>query len=361
MNAASVAKKGLLPLVAVAALVLLLLWMQGAIGARKVAPGLVPLPATNAPSGSYVKVERRTVEDRREWAGTVRARTSADVAPRVMARVLEVRAVMGAFVKAGETLAALDDRDLRSRVEQARSLVSVAEAQAADAASYVVRIRALREKEAASLADLDASEARAKGTRADADRARDGLREAEVLLGDALLRAPFDGIVAERRVEPGDLAVPGRALFVVQDPKRLRLEADVPASCARGAALGAEVRVRIEPLEAELAATIEEVAPTADPGSGTFLVKAALPDVEGLKPGMFGRFLQPCGSHDAFAIPAGALSRIGQLESVLLRDGSGGAPRTRHVKTGKHLDGGAIEVLSGLAAGDEVLVPEVAR
>jgi len=99
-------------------------------------------------------------------------------------------------------------------------------------------------------------------------------------------------------------------------------------------------------------ARIEEIAPTADPESRTVLLKARLDPKEGLRAGMFGRLLQPCGRKTALLIPASALRRSGQLEMVrVLEDG---AAQIRQVRTGK-LYGARIEVLSGLREGDLVL------
>jgi len=184
-------------------------------------------------------------------------------------------------------------------------------------------------------------------------QARDAVKEAEVALGEGVVKAPFDGVVAEKLVEPGDTAVPGRPLFTVHDPSNLRLEAQVPESCAAKASVGMEVRTRIDALGREVTAKVEEISPVADPQSRTFLIKAALPPEKDLRPGTFGRFLQPCGKKTALLIPLAAVSRSGQLEMVkVLEDGEA---RTRHVKTGK-THGDRIEVLSGLREGDKVLV-----
>lgn len=344
-------------IVALGALVLLLLYLQGTIGGKKVPPGTVLPPPGGAPAAGarLAIVEQREVEDYLEWAGTVRSKTEARVSPKVMARVLEVRVAVGQAVRAGEVLAVLDDRDLRARLEQARSALAAAEAEAAEAESDFERVRALFEKEAATRRDFEGAQARAKALQAQVARARDAVREAEVLLGEAKVLAPFDGVVSEKNVEPGDLAIPGQPIFLVQDPHRLRLEVQVPEACARAATIGAEVRIRIDALEREITGRIEEVAPAADPVSRSFLVKGALPEIPELRAGMFGRFLQPCGRRKALLLPREAVSRVGQLEVVTVGE-PGGATRERHVKTGK-VFGDRVEVLSGLAEGEMVVLP----
>ncbi len=337
----------------VLALVLLLLYLQGSIGGEKVAPGNVPVRPAAAPSGRTAVVERREIEDVLEWPGTVRSRTVAQVAAKLMARVLDVKAEVGLVVKTGELRALLDDREVHARAAQARSALEAAKAEAARAQADYARVKGLFEKQAATQRDFEAAEARAKAAQAQVGQAENALREAEVMLGETSIRAPFDGVVAEKFVQAGDTAVPGKPLFVIHDPARLRLEAQVPESCAQKASVGMEVRTRIDALGREVMARVEEISPVADPQSRTFLLKATLPVDKDLRSGTFGRFLQPCGKKVELLIPAAAVTRSGQLEMVRVVEGA--EVRSRHVRTGK-THGDQVEVLSGLREGETVLV-----
>jgi multidrug efflux pump subunit AcrA (membrane-fusion protein) len=113
-----------------------------------------------------------------------------------------------------------------------------------------------------------------------------------------------------------------------------------------------EVRVRIDSLDRETTARIEEIAPVADPESRTFLLKAGLAPDERVRPGMFGRFIQPCGKKTAFLVPATAILRSGQLELVQVVEDA--EAHSRHIRTGKCY-GNLVEVLSGLREGEMVL------
>ena len=339
---------------AVLALIFLLLYIQGTIGGHKVRPGIVPLGTTGTPPSTVV-VEKRQVDDVVDWPGTVRSRSVANVAPKVMARVLEVRVSAGTAVKQGDVVAVLDDREVRSRAEQARAALAAAEAQAGQAESELRRARLLIQKQATTPQDLEAAEARAKATRAQVAQARDGLTEVQVMLGDTTLRAPFDGVVAERLVDPGDMAAPGKPVVVIHDPQSLRLEADVGERCAAPLAVGQEIPVRLESLQRDIVARIEVIAPVADPQSRTFLIKAALPPQPDLRAGIFGTVRVTCGTHSALLIPAAAVTHSGQLEGVRIVTESG--VRTRNVRTGKTY-GDQVEVLSGVLEGEKVVVGE---
>lgn len=335
------------------ALILVLLYLQGSIGGRKVRPGTVPLPAAGTPPSTTVPVEQREVEDIIDWPGTVTSRTVANVAPKVMAHILEVHVNIGSRVKAGDVIATLDDREVRARAQQARGALTAAQAHAGQAEADLRRLRTLFQKQAATRQDLDAVEARATAARAQAAQARNALAEVQVLVGDTTIRAPFDGVVAERLVDPGDTTVPGKPVVVIQDTHSLRLETHVPARCTGTLTVGKEVEVHFDAPARDVPAHVEEVAPIADPQSRTQLIKIALPSVPDLQPGMFGTLRGPCGTHLAVLVPTAAVIRMGQLEMVrVLEDGR---PQLRDVKTGTTY-GNRIEVLSGLRPGEHVLL-----
>jgi multidrug efflux pump subunit AcrA (membrane-fusion protein) len=139
----------------------------------------------------------------------------------------------------------------------------------------------------------------------------------------------------------------------LQDPSTLRLEADVAESGAAPLADGATLAARVGSPPVELTARVEEIAPVADPRSRTRRLKAVLPPHDGLRPGVFATLRLACGRQHALLAPAAAVRRAGQLQTVtVLVDG---APRLRSVRTGKAV-GERVEILSGLAAGDVVVI-----
>jgi RND family efflux transporter MFP subunit len=342
------------PLLGVAALAFLLLYLQGTLGGSKVSPGILPAKVEAATAGTAF-VEKREVDELLEWPGTVKSRTQAQLASKLLARIKELPVEVGTAVKGGDVIAVLDDRDALSRVEQAKAGREGAQAQAAQAEAEFARVKGLFEKEAATQKELEAAESRAKSARAHVDQSRQALIEAEVLLSEATLRAPFDGVVTDKCAQSGDTAVPGKPLVAVQDPCHLRLEAGVPESYARKASLGMNVQVRIDSLGREMTARIEEIAPVADPESRTFLVKAALLEENGLRPGMFGRLILPCGKKAVLLVPTSRVTRVGQLEIVRVLEEA--ETRVRHVRTGKTY-GDSVEVLSGLREGERILPRE---
>jgi RND family efflux transporter MFP subunit len=336
---------------AVLALILLLLYMQGSF-VSKVPPGQSPQAGNANPPSSTAVVEKKQVDDILAWPGTVKSRTVASIAPKITARIIEIKVHAGDKVKKGDAIARLDERDVKAQENAALAALDSAKAQASRAQADEQRTRSLYGKEAATRESFDAAVARAKEAQAAVSQASSAVTEIRTHLSDTHLVAPFDGIVVKRLKEPGDMALPGVPVATLQTPQGLRLEADVPNTCAGRYSIGMDVNVRIDTLGLTTRAQIDEISPEADPQTRTQLIKVALPAIEGLQPGYFGWLEQACGQHEALLIPASAVQHIGQLEVAKVL--SEGRQLMRHIRTGKTF-GEQIEVISGLHEGETVI------
>ncbi len=287
------------------------------------------------------------------WPATVHSRTVAQIAPKLTARILEVGVDAGDPIRKGEIIARLDQRSIAAQERKTAAALAAARAMEQRALADERRIRDLFRQEAATRERFDSVVARAKSARAQVAEAANALTAMRANRDETILKAPFDGVVVKRHAESGDMGLPGKPIVTIQDPARLRVESYIPARCARRLSVGADVTVRIEALKRSMKARIDEIVPEADPQTHTVLIKAALPQVNGLQPGLFGWLEQACGERDLLLIPAASVQRIGQIESakVVVDD----TIRLRHVRTGKAYDG-KVEVLSGLREGEAILV-----
>ncbi len=336
-------------LVSITGLILLLVWMQGGFTA-KTPPGTAQAGERRENAqGPTAKAELKEMDEVLSWPGTVTARSVAQIAPKVSARILEIAVKSGDVVKAGQIVARLDQSELQSRVNQARSMLTAAQAQAAKTGAEMRRVQSLFDQEAATQRTLETAQAASRSAEAQVAEAQAAVAAAQSLLSETVLRAPFDGTVVKRTLEPGDLAMPSAPVLTVQSARHLRVEAAIPEDCARDLRAGQTLKVRIANEEYE--SKVEEIAPAADPQTRTVLVKAGLQSPA--QPGAFAWVDQVCGRRKALLIPSAAVSRTGQLESVRLLEG--GVPRLRLVRTGKTHDG-RVEILSGLKEGDAVLL-----
>jgi RND family efflux transporter MFP subunit len=185
-------------------------------------------------------------------------------------------------------------------------------------------------------------------------QARAALNQAMTLLDYTRIRAPFNGVVTNKKADSGTLASPGMPIFTVEDVRRYRLEVAVNESDLWCARTGADVSVAIEALgNAELKGKIAQIVPAADPASRAFLVKIELPTDTRLRSGLFGRAQFSRGKQEALLIPHSAVVERGQLQGVFVLDQDRVAS-LRYVTLGK-VSGSEIQVLSGLQGGEWVV------
>lgn len=276
-----------------------------------------------------------------EVVGTVRAKLRSVIAAKISGRIERLFVVPGQQVKAGESLADIDAREVQARYDQAVALRQQAE-------SDLKRLTSLFEQKILSQAEFDNAQARARIAVA-------GVAEAETMLGYTKVTAPFAGVITRKHADVGDLASPGKPLLDMEDSTALRLEADVPEAVIGRLKLGDKLPVRIAALEAELEGVISEIAPAADPNSRTFLVKLDLPTTAGLRAGQFGRVAMPVGETKALRVPRSAVVQRGQMELVFVIND--GRAQLRLVKTGKRV-GDEIELVSGVEAGEKIVADQ---
>lgn len=314
-----------------------------------------------------------------EAGGVIEARTTAVLSSRLVASVRERRVAAGDRVRAGQPLVLLDSRDLDAARRRAFATVT-AEEQAMraaeadrDAAAAALalatashaRISQLHERRAATAQELDAAveslrtaearrasaESRVAAAAAGLEASRAGAAAAGVTASFAVIAAPFDGLVTETMVDPGDLASPGAPLVRVEDTSRFRLEVAVDESWIDAVDADQPVDILLDE-EGHAAGRIVEIARTVNAASHSFGVKVELPPAPRLRSGMFARARFYGAARDALVIPREALVIRGQLPTVYVVDA--GRARERVLRVNQ--SGDAVEVTAGLQAGEQVIV-----
>jgi RND family efflux transporter MFP subunit len=240
-------------------------------------------------------------------------------------------------------------------VEQARETLLRAEATRDLAASDYKRDKPLFEKAVIPRSEFDQTEMRFKTAVADVEHAQEALRESEVALSYAEIRSPTTGIVIDKLADTGDLAVPGKTLLTMYDPNHLWLEATVREGDASHLRIGAVYGVKIEANGEGMEGKLVEIVPSADPASRTVTARVSLPRTNKFYPGMFGRLFIPMQSKNTLLIPESAVIRVGQITMVDVIAGK--SLKRRSIQTGERMADNRIEVLSGLAPGEEVALP----
>ncbi len=309
----------------------------------------------SAPAGAKYAVVTEITQPRYESAiGAIKPVHEANVASKILARVLEVNVTAGKKVTTGEILVKLSDDEQRSRVQQAEANRDSMIAELQLAKSEVARARQLIQSNSISQAEFDSATTRVQTTQANADRANRAVEEAKVYLDFATVVAPFSGIIVDKSVQPGDTVSPGQTLVSLYDPSQMQLVANVRESLAMKLQVGQRLPARMESLGYECLATVSEVVPKADVSSRSFEVKVTGPCPPGVYSGMFGRLMLPLEDEHLLLIPTETIQRVGQLTFVQVMTEVGLARRS--VQVGRDFED-QVEILTGLKAGEQVLIP----
>jgi RND family efflux transporter MFP subunit len=313
-----------------------------------------------------IEIHPSRIDEYYETSGTVKAKTISPVASRVMGTVTSIKVREGDKVSEGDLLLTIDDRDLLQRVRAAqeayRESLKALEAAKQNKSLLGItqsRYRGLYDEMAISKQEMDEIETRKKIADIEYERAEAmakgaeaALLEAQVNYGFTRIKSPVSGIVTEKRIEVGSMAVPGIPLLTVEDDSSFKLEVNVDESLSEKLEIGLPVNVTIDSIGKEITGHVYEIVPSVDPVSRTFLVKI---DVKGesLRTGLYGRVLIPKGHRETLLIPRAAIVERGQLVGVYAVDDKG-IITYRLIRTGKTYNE-SIEILSGLKDGDRIV------
>ena len=306
------------------------------------------LEVTQIASANAYTVTEDSVASTVAVEGTVHARLRAEISTRLMARVTEVPVDLGSSVRAGQVLIRLGVEDIEVNRAKAEAAFTVAQAARDEAARQAARMDTLLTADAVARVQRDQAHlalAQAESQLAMAEAAR---REVETAAGYARIEAPFDGVVASRTVDPGDVASPGMPLLTIESAGAreavLAVAPEVAADLAEGASLeivGRDGRTA--------RGTIRAIAGGADPATRTVEVRVQVS--ADWSTGQSVTAFVPRGSRLAVLIPAEAVVRWGQLTGVHV--GEGDVVLLRWVRLGRVI-GDRVEVLSGLEAGERI-------
>jgi RND family efflux transporter MFP subunit len=318
----------------------------------KVGPGTAEVKRQTITGVTVTVVQPSKISDDYETAGTVRAKVTSNIASRVMGSVTAVHMRAGERVKAGQLLAAIDDRDAVQKVRAAEQAYEAARQSRSMADLTYQRYKKLHDEKALARQEIDQIETQKKVAEANYEQAKAGLEEARLWQGFTRVTAPAAGVVTDRRVDPGSMAMPGLPLFTVESDGGFHLEVTADEALSGKIWVGTNAAVSIDTLGLNTTGKVIEIVPAVDPATRTFIVKIALAD-KGLKSGLFARVRIPRGERETLLVPKGAIVEKGQLTGLYAVD-SQGLVTYRLVRTGKSYEDG-IEILSGLNAGERIV------
>lgn len=315
------------------------------------------LPALLLSGEDILTLSSKTLASGPAITGSILPEKRADLRAEVSAIVLSVLKENGDPVRRGQLLVQLDDTSIRDTLASAQTAAETA-AQAYDQAQrQYERMARLQKDGLVSAQQLEDAEVRRNATQSDREAAKSRLVAAQQQQQRTMVRAPFDGIVSDRRVSAGDTAQVGKELLKVIDPASLRFEGFVSAESVGSVHPGQQVTFRVHGFEGkEFQGTISRVNPTAN--SVTRQVEVLVGFASGQQqPGVAGLYAEgrvETATQEGIALPANVIVRDG--DSAFVWKVQGGKLHKTLVQLGdRDPRRGEFVILSGLAAGEQVL------
>lgn len=287
--------------------------------------------------------------------GSIQPERKADLRAEVSAVVMQVLKENGDVVRRGDILVRLDETAIRDNLNSAQDAARNSTLALDQAERNLQRLKTLRASGMTSLQALDEAEVRRNGAQSDLSASNARAATARQQLQRTQARAPFDGVVSERKVSAGDTASVGKELLKVIDPSSMRFEGRISADKVSQVKLGQAVSFRINGYPQDFRGKVMRINPSANDITRQVEILVGFSDAA--QPRVSGLYAEgniETTKVSALTLPEGALVKAGdktsawrvkdqKLSKVLLTVGP------RDARTGYY------EVRSGLVEGDVVM------
>lgn len=303
------------------------------------------------------RVERQDLAAEVRVSGSLQPVRRSSLNAKVSGTLAEISADIGDKVRAGDVLARFDPKDLQASLDERAATLDASKAQLTVAEATLNRTRSLSGSGISSRATLDQAQSEVSRLRASIRALEAQVETARTALIDAVVRAPFDGVVSRRPVEPGQTVGVNTELFGLVDLTELEVTAGVPASRIAEIATGQTARLKVEGYgDRAFTAEVTRISPVAEANSRSINVylRLANPD-EALRGGMFASgSITVRAADNVVALPAAALRKDGEGDFVLKVENEK-LVRQPVTSGPSWQDGRLVEIASGVTDGDVVV------
>jgi RND family efflux transporter MFP subunit len=289
--------------------------------------------------------------------GNVLAVSQATVRSKLSAEVRRVLVREGDRVAAGQVIAELDTAALRAQLAERTAALESARAQLEQTERTRQANAQLVQQNFISKNAFDTADSAHRAQAAAVEAARAQLEQTQLMLNDAIVRAPIAGQIAKRHVQPGEKVSFDAPLFAIVDLSQLEVQAQAPVSDVARIARGAKAEVEIEGLTGRaFAGRVDRINPSAEPGTRTINVYVALANEDSvLRAGMFARVrLQVGADSEVPALPLAAV-RIDNGQPIVWVIADGRLVQ-RQVRLGRRDERAQlVEIVEGVTPADQVI------
>lgn len=286
-------------------------------------------------------VKPENIQNTVEANGSVIAGETVEIKPEISGRIVYLNVAEGAQIGRGTVIARISDADLRAQQNKVRVQLDLAK-------NTVERYKKLLDIQGINKADYDISLNQVNSLNADIQ-----ILNAEI--AKTVIRAPFSGVLGLRMISMGAYVTPSNVLTTLNKIDKVKIDFTLPESYANLLKRGGEVVVELDNNSGRRRATILAVEPQISTTTRNIIVRAAL-DGAGIRPGSFVKVYVEAGEASGILIPANAIIPDARAKQVVVV--KSGKAKFTEINTGIRKEG-SVEVTSGLATGDSVVVTGV--
>jgi membrane fusion protein, multidrug efflux system len=313
---------------------------------------------TKAPVAAPVKIAMVTAAEQSvpevlTLTGSIAADQRAEVTADTQGKVINVMVERGQRVKLGQAVVSLDVRSAALSQREAQANLEAARVQRQNANDECARAKSLLDKGAITKSDWDKQDTACQAALANVSAAEARTQMMAKSVTDGVVRAPFDGLVGEKNVVPGEWVTPGKALFTLVDDDPLRINLSVPEVAVKAVTLGEPVSLATVAYPDKLfTAKITRIG--VEIGSDRALtVEATIDPGSTLLPGMFAEAHIKIGETMHPVLPADAVVKRGKIWHAFVD--VKGELEDRIVQLGEPPAAGQVSILQGVVKGDKVV------
>jgi RND family efflux transporter MFP subunit len=273
--------------------------------------------------------------------GVLTSKNTSVLSSKIMGKIIALTVHEGDYVSQGALLLRIESGEISAQVYQAQAAYNNAKLQ-------YDRIKGLFDEKAATQMEMDQATLGSESAKA-------GLNAAKAMESYTIVSAPINGRIVEKRINLGEMALPGQPLLKLEDNKHLMLEVTVKEQDLRAVQFGKAVSIRIDAIPGkELKARVGQIVPAADIRTHSFIAKIDIPAEKGLITGMYGRAFFSLGKRETILVPRTAVVELSGITGVYIVSAEGNA-LFQMVQLGE-IQGDYVEATTGLKAGDRVIV-----
>ena len=308
------------------------------------------------------RVATRDVAAPVTFTGSIEGTQSVAISSNVSGRVVEVLVEDGTYVAKGTPLFRMDAVKANNAVRSAQSAVRQAQVKYDNDCTAYHRQETLYSQGAVAVQQLDTARTQMLVSESDLETAQANLADAQKQVADATALSPVDGYVANRKVTRGQILAEGTTAMTVEQMDDVYVTCQVEQQYVSYITPGLAVEVRVDAYpDRVFTGTVEVVNPAADKDSRMFLVKARVPNGDfALKPGMFVHASVTDQPEPMMLVPKTCVQGKKGLSYVYVVADDGKSARRMRVELGDDV-GDDVQIVSGLADGDEVILDQIDR